>query len=308
VGESEVSVATFAAECGATEEAVRRWLGPMRIHSSARSSTELGAEAAKKCLERGGRTLAEVDAVVWCSSSDPKVGRYELRALEALGGDGQFAIHGGSTCSEMVTALWMGRTLIDDWRCARRVLVIGGEQRSSGRLVTGLAPTVRFQPVFSDLGAAALIEPGGDIQFVGLGSAADGRYWDYLELLREQPTQPTPADAVKAVADNDRITRMAFERCLSNASLKATDLSRCIFTREAPQTQTWNMHTLGLTPSLLVQVPGGPSHAGVCDTLYELESLMYGLEAPGTYVLIGNRTPGLVRFGIVQLGARSATP
>jgi 3-oxoacyl-[acyl-carrier-protein] synthase III len=309
-GEIEIDPAEFATSIGTTVEVVRRWLGGMRICTTQRTATELASEAARQCLARAGVVPADVDAIVWCAARGLPSGRNELHLQALLGADRAFALEAGNTCSDLVSALWLAHAMVRDWPEIRRVLVACGDvSRALPRTLIGMKPSVRYQPVFSDVAAAALVEPGAATTLLGIGAASDGSYWDYLDRVAgDEDGVQNLGSLARVMIEASRLNKLALARCLASAGITVEEVDHLVLTRESPEVLASIVRQLHLDPDRLIKLEARPSHAGASDGLYGLEALMYGYGRPGETVLIGSRTPGITRFALFRLGERPGQP
>ena len=313
LGERTVPADDLARELDARPEVVRRWLGGLTLHVSERSAAELGADAARLCLERRGISIEDVPFIVFGSSA-PLVpleeGRRELRVQDLLGAKHAVVTEVGPACSESITALRLAHALVASQPTADRALVVFGERRRT-RILGYDKET--YQPVFSDVGAAVLVERGAPLGILGFGDATDGRYWDFLAEIRRngdvkdeggpKPPAQTQMDPrrLRLLADSVATNRLALRRCLAAAGLQAGAIRHVLLTREGPRIPHAMLRQLDLDAGLLHDPESGPTHAGMADFVVSLDRLMSerGV-APGAAVLIGSRAVGSTRFCLVR--------
>jgi 3-oxoacyl-[acyl-carrier-protein] synthase-3 len=305
VGENTLPAEAFAPMIGATPDAVARWNGKQVIRTSRRSAMELGAEAAHQCLERAGVAVADVDAIVWCTGSIQPVGqRGELRVQQLLGATNAFAVEVGTTCSELVSALWMAQGMIASGS-VNRVLVVSGDQFADDARTLGLSPEI-YQPVFSDVGAAALLEPSERLQLIGFGAATDGKYWSVFEkpeligaAVAKSDNAPT---LMQAFIDQIPINRTALARCLEHAACTLDDIDHVLLSREGPDIIERVARHMRIPLAKVVVAESGPTHSGTCDTILALEQLLAsGRATPGQRILLGTRTVAMMRFAVLRI-------
>jgi 3-oxoacyl-[acyl-carrier-protein] synthase III len=280
----------------------------MKIFTTSKEPTELAAIAARECLARAGCSAQELDAILWCSAqglTDER--RNELHVQQLLGARRAFAMVGGAHCSELVSTLWMADMMIRGWPGVRNVLVASGEKYTSpSRTIPGMSAQVRYQPVFSDVGAAALLRAGGGTRLLSVSSATDGDSWDRFQSVARNEAQDFEG-LIGGMVEASRIDGLALERCLSGAGLSAAELHHYILTRESPEVVGGIVRRMGLDARRIVHLPSGPSHGGASDGLFGLEALLHGGRGqPGENVLLCSRTLGIARFALLRLGAPTA--
>lgn len=312
-GETILSAAEVAASIGGTEAAVARWIGKLTVHVSALSAPEIGARAGVRCLEKAGVAADDVQVVIWGSSAQPDLerdGRRELRAQHLIGAARASVIEVGLPCSESITALRLARSLVDGDPAVERVLVVFGERRSKRTL--GFDATA-YQPVFSDVGAALLLERAETDGIVAMAEDCDGSYWDFLLRARENakhaPLARGPASALavdpllaKASVDAAKQCRRALDRCLELAGLDRSRIDHVILTREGARIPSALMRSLDVPVEKLFVPTTGPTHAGMSDVVIDFEALTEsGALRPGQHVLLGARAVGTIRFCLYRV-------
>jgi 3-oxoacyl-[acyl-carrier-protein] synthase III len=316
LGERTQTVEELAVTVGARPDVAERWLGGLKVHVSSRFAAELGAEAARVCLARSNLTILDVPFIVFGSSSPPdplEEGRRELHVQELLGAMHAVVMDVGAACSESITALRLAASLVLATSDAKRVLVVYGERRRE-RILGYDRET--YQPVFSDVGAALVIERDAPLRLLGFGDATDGRYWDFLaEIRRRKPlpsAEQTPRGSgapmsqmdskrLRMLTDSVATNRLALERCLRAANIPASEIRHVLLTREGPRIPHAMLRQLGLATDLLYFPPGGPTHAGMADFVILLDQLMHeGNVNPETVLLLGSRAVGTTRFCLVR--------
>ncbi len=98
------------------------------------STSDLGAKAARACLERAGIAAEDVDAIVLATSSPDRIQpATATRVQDLIGARKAYAFDLGSVCSGAVFAMHVADALIRSGG-ARRVLVIASELYSRGHL------------------------------------------------------------------------------------------------------------------------------------------------------------------------------
>jgi 3-oxoacyl-[acyl-carrier-protein] synthase III len=112
----------------------------------------------------------------------------------------------GSACSESITALRLAGLLLAAQPELARALVVIGEQRRA-RILGYDRET--YQPVFSDAGAALMVEREARLPILGFGYGTDGRFWDFIaNVRREEATRaaqaPVPAIGTATALDPRR--------------------------------------------------------------------------------------------------------
>lgn len=306
-GESLVAPAELAPALGVTEADVARWIGALEVRGSSVSAAELAARAARQCLARAGLTAADVDGLLYVTARGDAEGRDELHVQALLGASRPFAVACGTTCSESVTALWMARDLLAGDRRLRRVLVVSGERYPTLRERSlGMSGKVLRQPVFSDMGAAALVERvedgdgGGGPELLTFGAATDGKYWDYLAQVGQGGEGASAASTLQVYMDAVPVYRTALERCLLGTGLSPAQIDHVVLTREHPSTVEAIARHMGLSEKRVVTAERGPTHSGVADTFLLVEELV-GRGAKG-HALVASRTVGVMRCALVRLG------
>jgi 3-oxoacyl-[acyl-carrier-protein] synthase-3 len=313
LGEETWTPSRLANAVGAREEVVRRWVGDLTVHSSGRRPAELAADAGRLCLVRAGIDVRDVQAIVVGSSVPHELseeGRRELHVQELLGARDSIVSEVGLACSESIVAFRVAKSLICDQPGVDRVLVAFGERRHA-RILGYDKET--YQPVFSDLGAAALIERGARLTILGFGEATDGRHWNFLSEMRRSvaaapstPVAATPRTTVdperlRLMADSVAVNRLALERCLNATGIRKQDIRHVLFSREGPRIPHAMMRQLDLPAELLYAPPHGPSHAGMADFVVSLDDMMeHGALEAGVTVLLGSRAVGSTRFCMVR--------
>jgi 3-oxoacyl-[acyl-carrier-protein] synthase-3 len=320
VGELELSTSDLAHSIGAEADAVRGWIGDLRILVTERTREELGAEAARQCLARAEVGIEDVQALVWGGNRPIRSGegRRELHVQHLLGASTAFVTEVGTPCTESLTALRIARALIRDEPDVERVLVVFGERQYARRVFGYDAKT--YQPVFSDAGAAVLVERRGRHEILGFGDSTDGRYWDYLvpiweELERAEsragepaPTPEAEADAkanarrLRLMVDAVALNRAALERCLRGSGARREDIDHVILTREGARIPHSLLRQLGLPADKLFSCPQGPTHVGMADCFLSLDVLLAsGACRSGQLVLLGSRAVGTSRFCLLRI-------
>ena len=98
------------------------------------STSDLGAKAARQCLERAGLAPDEIDVIILATSSPDRIQpATATRVQELIGARKAYAFDVGSVCSGAVFALHMADALIRSGG-ARRVLVVASELYSRSHL------------------------------------------------------------------------------------------------------------------------------------------------------------------------------
>lgn len=303
VGEVELSAEVIAAGIGATAEQVRHWNASQRIFGGTRSAPQLAADAAQICLRDANVSIEDVGAIIWCTGNDPAGGRGELHVQHLLGAKNAFAIEVGTVCSELITALWAAHALVASGS-VERALVVGADHFEGTRAL-GLPPDI-YQPIFSDVGGAALVERTDRRVLLGFGAATLGKAWNSLQSAASmRPNASTKADLpslTEIFLESVPMNRVAMQRCLAAARLDKEQIDHLVLSREGPDIVERVARALGFKRDRLVLADGGPTHSGTADPLLGLEQLeQSGRGRPGQHVLLGSRTLGIMRFAALRL-------
>jgi 3-oxoacyl-[acyl-carrier-protein] synthase III len=314
LGDRTVTAEELAQQVSARPEVAQRWLGNLTLHVSDRSPAELAAEAGLLCLRRSGLSIEDVPLIIFGSSAPLaplEEGRRELRVQELLGAKGATITEVGTACSESITALKLACAFVRTEPGIDRVLLVFGERRSS-RILGYDKET--YQPVFSDAGAALLVQRDARLQVLGFGDATDGRYWDFIaEIRRSEGAKSAPAQAgtpptqqmdprrLRLMTDGVALNRLALQRCLAAAVVTPGEIRHVLLTREGPRVPHALLRQLDLDPGLLPDPNLGPTHAGMADFVISLDVLMAGSTLrPGAALLLGSRAVGATRFCLAR--------
>lgn len=123
-------------------------------------SSDLGVEAARRALADAGRTPADVDFVVFATSTpDWTIPGNGVIVQERLGLANVGALDVRNACSGFLYALSVADAFVRIGRC-RCVLVIGAEVQSTGIDLTTAGRDMAV--LFADGAGAVVVEPGGE--------------------------------------------------------------------------------------------------------------------------------------------------
>jgi len=158
------------------------------------ATSDLAAEAARRCLAAAGVSAAEVDLIVLATMTPDSATPSTACRVQALIGAACPAMDLNAACSGFMYALATGMQFVKTG-CARRVLVIGAEVMT--RQVN--PADVKTYPLFGDGAGAALLGAGGDDQgFLSYSLGADGRGGCMLEVPAGGSREPLTAAGLAA--------------------------------------------------------------------------------------------------------------
>ena len=142
------------------------------------ATSDLAAEAARRCLAAAGELAQDVDLILLATMTPDSAAPSTACRVQTLLGATCPAMDLNAACSGFLYALVTGMQFVKTG-CARRVLVIGAEVMT--RLVN--PADVKTMPLFGDGAGAALLGPGGDEQgFLSYSLGADGSGGCLLEV------------------------------------------------------------------------------------------------------------------------------
>ena len=181
-------------------------------------SSELGVEAARRALADAGRTAADVDFVVFATTTpDWMFPGNGVLVQQALGLGTVGALDVRNACSGFVYALSVADAFvrIGRYRC---VLVIGAEVQSTG---LDLSTAGRDMAVlFGDGAGAAVVEPSGEDQGI-LSWSLHSEGALARELWCEAPSSRVPGRVTHAMIDEGRhLPRMNGRQVFKNATTR----------------------------------------------------------------------------------------
>jgi 3-oxoacyl-[acyl-carrier-protein] synthase-3 len=143
-------------------------------------TSDLGAKAARQCLDRAGVSPDDVDVIILATSSPDRIQpATATRVQELIGARRAYAFDIGSVCSGAVFALHLADTLVRSG-AARHVLVVASELYSRGHLNPRDFSTCAC---LGDGAGAALLGPGnGGGGIVGTKLHTDGSGADLIQV------------------------------------------------------------------------------------------------------------------------------
>ena len=158
------------------------------------ATSDLAAEAARRCLAAAGVKASEVDLIVLATMTPDSVTPSTACRMQALIGASCPAMDVSAACSGFMYALATGMQFVKTG-CARRVLVIGAEV-----MTRAVNPAdVKIYPLFGDGAGAALLGPGDDDQgFLSYSLGADGSGGCMLEVPAGGSREPLTAAGLAA--------------------------------------------------------------------------------------------------------------
>ena len=158
------------------------------------ATSDLAAEAARRCLAVAGVKASEVDLIVLATMTPDSATPSTACRVQALIEASCPAMDVSAACSGFMYALATGMQFVKTG-CAGRVLVIGAEVMT--RLIN--PADVKIYPLFGDGAGAALLGPGGDDQgFLSYSLGADGRGGSMLEVAAGGSREPLTAAGLAA--------------------------------------------------------------------------------------------------------------
>jgi 3-oxoacyl-[acyl-carrier-protein] synthase-3 len=143
------------------------------------STSDLGAKAARACLERAGVAAEDVDAIVLATSSPDRIQpATATRVQDLIGARNAYAFDLGSVCSGAVFAVHVADALIRSGG-AKRVLVVASELYSRGHLNPRDFSTCAC---LGDGAAALLMSDDGGHTVLGTVLHTDGSGADLIQV------------------------------------------------------------------------------------------------------------------------------
>jgi 3-oxoacyl-[acyl-carrier-protein] synthase-3 len=143
-------------------------------------TSDLGAKAARRCLDRAGIAPGDLEAIVLATSSPDRIQpATATRVQELLGAHRAYAFDVGAVCSGAVFALHLADSLVRSG-AARRVLVVASELYSRSHLNPRDFST---SACLGDGAAAALVAAGGSgHEILGARLHTDGSGADLIQV------------------------------------------------------------------------------------------------------------------------------
>jgi 3-oxoacyl-[acyl-carrier-protein] synthase-3 len=158
------------------------------------ATSDLAAEAARRCLAAAGAQARDVDLIVLATMTPDSAAPSTACRVQTLIGASCPAMDLNAACSGFMYALATGMQFVKTG-CARRVLVIGAEVMT--RLTN--PADVKTYSLFGDGAGAALVGPGSDDQgFVSYSLGADGSGGCLLEVPGGGSREPLTAAGLAA--------------------------------------------------------------------------------------------------------------
>jgi len=167
----------------------RRWYAPEEWAAS-----DLAVRAARRALERAGRSPAEVDLViVGTDSPDYLTPATSVVVQHKLGASNAGTFDIGCACASFPTGLATAAGWIAANASIRTVLVVGVYMMH--KLAAPDDPMIFF---YGDGAGAALLEPAAEPGFVVAAAQADGSYAGHWGIFAGATAEPATEEAVRA--------------------------------------------------------------------------------------------------------------
>jgi 3-oxoacyl-[acyl-carrier-protein] synthase-3 len=160
------------------------------------ATSDLGAEAARRCLAKRGVSPAEVEVIIVATvTPDMMFPATACLVQEKIGAKGAWGFDLSAACSGFPYALQVGAKLIESG-CQKKVLVIGADVMSSIIDYTDRSTCV----IFGDGAGAVLLEPceGDEVGLVDYWHEIDGSGGPALNMPGGGSLHPSTAGTVAA--------------------------------------------------------------------------------------------------------------
>lgn len=158
------------------------------------ATSDLAVEAARRALDRAGKSPGDVDLIILGTDSpDYVTPATSVVAQHKLGAKNAGTFDVGCACASFPTGLAAGAGIMAMNPSIRTVLVIGAYMMQ--RLADHNDPTVYF---YGDGAGAAVLETGDTPGYVGTAFLADGAYYKHWLIASGGTAEPASEESVKA--------------------------------------------------------------------------------------------------------------
>jgi 3-oxoacyl-[acyl-carrier-protein] synthase III len=293
LGEAEITHAELATLHGTGESVVRKWLGQTKVYASDLDAPVLALRAATDCLARAGVEAKDLSVVVGSQCSALRL-QHELGALNA------YTMQGVDGCSEFVPQLLLSQALLaNEPEGALALIGFTDKMAPNAMRSFGAMTELVMRDVFSDGASAVIVRRGHSrLRPIGFGMASDGAHWDYFNRY----FAGEPVNDLEVMKSTIEVVQTAFRRCLQNAQLPLEAFQWVMFPLEGPRLPFSFARALQIPREKIYVTDDGPTHLGVSDPVFALESfLRSGRAKEGDRILVAARAVGIVRFVALQV-------
>jgi 3-oxoacyl-[acyl-carrier-protein] synthase III len=203
-------------------------------------------------------------------------------------------------CAEFASMLYLGGSLLDARHSRGTALLVCADRLSPNPLrAFGCMSELVMRDVFSDGAAALVLEHAHPrVRPIGVGGASEGHHWDYFDKARGD----APVNDIEVMTRFVPVMQTALQRCLESAALSLESFDCVIFPLEGSRLPISLTRALRIPREKVFLREGGPTHVGMSDPIFSLESYLgSGQAIEGQRILVASRTIGVMRFIAFQV-------